>query len=100
MVSAPCPIPATRTARRSRVSRIAAPPSEMGQQWKRRSGSATSRLSITASSVTASWKWAKGLRAPWAWFFTATCEISRSDSPRRCMTARVMRPARAGMVVP
>src|SRR5258706_422708 len=61
MVSAPCPIPATRTARRSVVSRMAAPPSEMGQQWKSRSGSATSRLSITASSVTASWKWAKGL---------------------------------------
>ena len=93
-------MPAMRTARGSAVSTSAAPPSEIGQQWKSRRGSATSRLSITASSVTGSRKWAYGLRAPWAWFLTATCEISRSVMPRRCMAARVIRPASAGMVVP
>ena len=26
----------------------------------------------TSSSVTSFWNWAKGLRAPWRWFFTET----------------------------
>ena len=65
MASVPCPMPATRTARPlGGRSTTAAAPSEIGQQWKRRSGSATSRLSITVSSVTGSWKCANGFRAP------------------------------------
>ena len=64
--SAPCPMPATRTAERSAVSTTAAAPSEIGQQCSRRSGSATMRLSITSSSVTACWKCAYGLRAAFA----------------------------------
>src|SRR5215468_1089156 len=92
--------PAMRTGEGSVVRTRAAPPSEMGQQWKRRRGSATRRLSITVSRVTISWKWASGLRDPFAWFFTATCDISFRVRPRLCMAARVMRPASAGMVVP
>ena len=100
IVSVPWPIPAMRTSAGSEVMTMAAAPSEMGQQWKSRRGSATKRLSMTASSVTASWKCARGLRVPLAWFLTATWEISLSVRPRRCMAARVMSPARAGMVVP
>src|SRR5205807_5304802 len=58
--SAPWPMPATRTAERSAVSTTAAAPSEIGQQCSRRSGSATMRLAITSSSVTACWKCAYG----------------------------------------
>src|SRR5580765_994483 len=97
--SVPCPTPATRTVARSEVSTTAAAPSEIGQQWKRRSGSATMRLPSTISGVIASRKCASGLRAPFAWFLTGTWAISRSVTPR-AIRARVTSAANAGMVVP
>ena len=98
-VSLPCPMPATRTAARRAVNTTAAAPSEMGQQWSSRSGSATMRLSSTSSSVTAWRKWACGFWSPFAWFFTATCASSRAPTPF-AIRARVTRPASAGIVAP
>src|SRR5687768_1157698 len=99
-VSVPCPTPATRTGVRSEVTTSAAAPSEIGQQCRSRSGSATIRLSMTSSAVTTCWKCAYGLRAAFAWFFTATCAISRGVTSLRARSARVMSPASAGMVAP
>src|SRR3989442_7442628 len=98
--SVPCPMPATRTLVRSAVNTTAAAPSEIGQQWNSRSGSATMRLPRTASRVISSRKCANGFRAPCAWFFTATCAISRSPTPWRLISARVTSAAKAGIVVP
>jgi hypothetical protein len=89
-----------RTGAGAARTTTAAAPSEIGQQWYRRSGSATSRLSRTVSSVTVSWKCANGFLAPFAWFLTATSEISRSVPPVRAIHARVTTPARAGIVAP
>ena len=58
------------------------------------------RLSMTSSSVTGCWKCAYGFRAAFAWFFTATCAISRAPTPLRAISARVTSPASAGMVAP
>ncbi len=93
-------MPAIRTAAGAAPSTTAAAPSEIGQQWNRRSGSATTRLSSTSSIATACWKWASGLRVAFAWFLTATCEISRAVTPCRVIKTRVTSPASAGMVAP
>ena len=99
-VSVPCPMPATRTAARSAVRTTAAAPSEIGQQWSNRSGSATIRESSTSSTVIARWKWASGFRRALAWFFTATWASSRGETAARAISARVMSPASAGIVAP
>ncbi len=57
------------------------------------------RDSITWASVTACGKWAYGFRVAFAWFLTATCDISRAPMPCAA-SAREISPASAGMVAP
>ncbi len=109
-----CPIPAIRTMGRPAdsatsllTSSTAAPPSETGQQSKKRIGSATHGLLVIASGesripsiVIGCCRWANSLRKALFWFLTATIARCRSVTPYFSMYSRVNMAAWAGSVTP
>ena len=60
---------------------IAAPPSEVAQMSRRRSGSATIGLASTSSAEFSLRKRAFGFSRPWREFFTLTCAKSSLVAP-------------------
>ena len=99
-VSVPCPMPAIRTARRlgrSTTRRRAVgdraaveEPQRIGHEPALHDRLERHRLLEVR----------EGLRAPFAWFLTATWRDLPERGPGRCIHARVTRPASAGIVAP
>ena len=71
-------------------SRTAAPPSLTGEQFRRRSGSATMDDCMTSSTEMSRGNWALGFLAPCWWFFTETHAMSSSVVPKASMWARAI----------